>query len=145
MASHLKKYAAGLLSAKDYVAQWSADRVYADEALIVPFPTLAIFDPERSVWSIQIRAWLYLPFEGKKIKSYFASIPSFFKGGVKQEEKPEASIDEDQKLAAAIAIEENNKQKELSDEDNYEDALGELNQIIFFSNHLPCRRTGETK
>jgi hypothetical protein len=70
MVSYLKKYATAFLSAKNYIAQWSAERVYADEALIVPFPTLAIYDPDKDGWLIDIKAWLYLPFEGEKIKSY---------------------------------------------------------------------------
>jgi len=113
MASRLRKYITALASAKDYVAQWSADHVYADEALIVPFPTLAIFDPDRNVWSIHIKAWLYLPFEGKKLKSYLPSLPSFLTG--KTAEKTEESMNED---------------KELPDDENsddaYEDALAEF-------------------
>jgi len=70
MVSYLKKYATAFSSAKHYVAQWSAERVYADEALIVPFPTLAIYDPDKDGWLMDIKAWLYLPFEGEKIKSY---------------------------------------------------------------------------
>ncbi len=131
MTSYLRKYVTAFASAKDYVAQWSADHVYADEPLIVPFPTLAIFDPERCVWSIRIKAWLYLPFEGKKIKSYLPSFPSlpplprFLTG------KTEGTItDEEKKSTAAMAIEEDEKQEELSDDDIYEDALCESKTIV---------------
>lgn len=141
MTYYLKKYVNALASAKDYVGQWSANHVYADEALIVPFPTLAIFDPNKHVWNIHIKAWLYLPFEGKKLKSY---LPSFLTGktdGTKSEEKIDESTNEDdkkvdteKKRTAAIATEADRKikkQEEEStdeedvDDDIYEDALGE--------------------
>jgi hypothetical protein len=133
MASYLKKYVTALASAKDYVAQWSSDHVYADEALIVPFPTLAIFDPDKQVWAIHIKAWLYLPFEGKKLKSYLPSLPRFINR--KNEEKTDESINEDteKKVTAAIANEDKNKEstdEECADDvDMYEDALRELNQF----------------
>jgi hypothetical protein len=110
MASRLKKYIAAFASAKEYVAQWSADHVYADEALIVPFPTLAIFNPERNVWSIHIKAWLYLPLEGKKIKSYLTSLPSVFT------RKTAEKINEDEELT-----DDND-----NDDDVSEDALDEF-------------------
>jgi len=131
MASYLKKYGTALLSAKHYVGQWSADHVYADEALIIPFPTLAIFNPDKNTWLIHIKAWLYLPFEGKKLKSYIPSLRSYLTGkivGIKNEEL----ISEDEKLAAAIALEENKNQEELIDDDTFEDALCELNTRIYF-------------
>jgi hypothetical protein len=134
MTSYIKKYITALASAKEFIARWSADHVYADQALIVPFPTLAIFDPETNVWSIHIKAWLYLPFEGKKLKSYLPSLRNYLTGkidGTKNEEKIEESISEDKKLNAAMAIEGNKKQEELTDDDIFEDALGELNRIIY--------------
>src|SRR5689334_6054162 len=76
MTSYLRKYVTALASAKDYIAQWSADHVLADEALIVPFPTLATYDPDKRIWTVNIKAWIYVPFEGKKIKSYLPSLPS---------------------------------------------------------------------
>jgi hypothetical protein len=59
MTSYLRKYVTALASAKDYVAQWSSDHVFADEELIVPFPTLALFDPDKHVWCVHIKAWIY--------------------------------------------------------------------------------------
>ena len=129
MTSYFKKYVTAFASAKDYVAQWSSDHVYADEALIVPFPTLAIFDPTKHVWSVNIKAWLYLPFEGKKLKSYLPSLPSFItKKPNETTTEDTTKIDADDKLCASIPTEENNKideqNEEPSDDDMYEDALG---------------------
>ena len=100
MTSRLRKYVTALASARDYVAQWSSDHIYADQALIVPFPTLAIFDPTTHVWSIQIKAWLYLPFEGRKLKSYLPSLPGFLTGKT-DETKPEETTNEDSKKVDA--------------------------------------------
>jgi hypothetical protein len=121
-------------SAKDYVTHWSADHFYADQALIVPFPTLATFDANKQVWSVHIKAWLYLPFEGKKIKNYLSSYLPHKTDETKSEVKVEESVDEDHKTVdrekkrtAAIAIEENKKTEEsIDDEDTLEDALREL-------------------
>ncbi|CAF5135099.1 unnamed protein product [Rotaria sp. Silwood1] len=89
----------GLFSAvaltKDYMVQWAANNVYADEALIVPFPSLAIFDPDTKLWHIHIKAWLYLPFEIQKFKNYLSSLPSILTG--KTEEKSEDSINQNTK------------------------------------------------
>ncbi|CAF1387007.1 unnamed protein product [Rotaria sordida] len=133
MTSNIKKYVTALASAKSYIAQWSADHVYADEALIVPFPTLAIFDPNKHIWSISIKAWLYLPFEGKKIKGYLSSVLSNKTDSKTNDEKNEDSITDDngKGLKAAIRTALNkhiNKQDEsINDEDInddvYEDAL----------------------
>ena len=131
MTSYLRKYVTALASAKDYVAQWSSEHVYANEVLIVPFPTLAIFDPEKHTWTVQIKAWLYLPFEGKKLKSYLPSLPSLFAG------KPAEKVAEDQskvdaeKQAVAVRATEETKHDESpeeksddnEDDDIYEDAL----------------------
>lgn len=108
MTSQQRKYAAALISAKQFVSQWSAEHVYAQDALIVPFPTLAVYDPARQIWTVQIKAWLYLPFEGKKLKSYLPALTSYFSG--KSAQKTDA---DDQKVDAE------------ADEDVYEDALSE--------------------
>ncbi|CAF1028820.1 unnamed protein product [Adineta steineri] len=146
MTSYLKKYATAIISAKHYVAQWSTDHLYADQVLIVPFPTLAMYDSEKKIWSIHIKAWLYVPFQGKNLKSYLPSLPSFLRGKTDETKKEEAidednkKVDTEKKQAAAIAIKENNKVKEEepSDEEdeNYEDALeDEFNE----SNENPGR------
>jgi len=137
MSHYLKKYVTAFASAKDYVTNWSADHFYADQALIVPFPTLARFDPNKQVWSVHIKAWLYLPFEGKKIKNYLSSYLPHKTDDTKNEGKVEESIDEDHKTVdtekkrtAAIVTEENNKTKEreesIDDEATLEEALREL-------------------
>jgi hypothetical protein len=107
MVSRLKKYVAALASAKEYVAQWSSEHVYANEALIIPFPTLAIFNPERNIWSVHIKAWLYLPFEGKKIKGYISSIPNVLTRKTAEKTTTDATLTED-------------------DDDVYEDASDEI-------------------
>ena len=91
MTSYLRKYVTALASARDYVAQWSSDHVYADEELIVPFPTIARFDPHKRVWVVDIKAWVYLPFTDKSLTSYLPSLPSFFSGTKSAEEKPNES------------------------------------------------------
>ncbi|CAF0794734.1 unnamed protein product [Rotaria sp. Silwood1] len=136
MPSYLRKYVTALASAKSYVAQWSTQHVYADEALIVPFPTLAIFDREKQTWSINIKAWLYLPFEGKKIKGYLSSLPNILSS--KTEDKIDDSMNKDNKkndvgksFKVLLENEDNkdiNKQDELTDDDDgnddvYENAL----------------------
>ncbi|CAF2402093.1 unnamed protein product [Rotaria sp. Silwood2] len=136
MTSYIRKYVTALASAKSYVAQWSADHVYADKALIVPFPTLAIFDPKKQTWLIHIKAWLYFPFEGKKIKGYLSSLPNILAS--KTEEKTDDSTTKDNKkmdreknLNVFVDTEENKdikkQDKSIDDEDEnddiYEDAL----------------------
>ena len=114
MTSYLKKYVTAIASAKDYVAQWSSDHVYADEALIVPFPTLAIFDPTKDIWSVNIKAWLYLPFEGKKLKSYLPSLPSFIKKKPNETTNEDTTkIDVNDKLCASVPTKKNKMKNHL--------------------------------
>jgi len=119
MASYLKKYVTALASAKDYVAQVAVDHVYAQEALIVPFPTLAIYDREKHIWFVHIKAWLYLPFEGKKIKSYLPTMPripsisNFFAA------KPPETKNEQTPTDLPVNEEE-------IDDDIYQDCLGKM-------------------
>jgi hypothetical protein len=121
MASYLKKYVTAIASAKDYVTKWSSEQIYADEALIVPFPTLAIYDPNKQVWSINIKAWLYLPLEGKKLKNYLPSILTR-----KTEEKTVKWSNEDnEKIDTAAAIANEETDDDDADDDLYEDALSE--------------------
>jgi hypothetical protein len=116
MTSYLRKYVTALASAKDYVAQWSSDHVFADEELIVPFPTLAIFEPDKHVWSIYINAWIYLPFQSKTITDYLPSLPSFLTGsGNDKKETNEESIksnDEDKNKKTILNEDEHNQTKE---------------------------------
>jgi hypothetical protein len=100
MTSYLRKYVTALASAKDYIAQWSSDHVYADEELIVPFPTIAIFDPDKHVWTVHIKAWVYLPFQPKSFTNILPSLPtslpslsSFLGGNKKDEDKTEEFVD----------------------------------------------------
>ena len=100
MTSYLRKYVTALASAKDYIAQWSSDHVYADEELIVPFPTIAIFDPDKHVWTVHIKAWIYLPFQPKSftnilpsLPTSLPSLPSFLGGSKKDEDKTEEFVD----------------------------------------------------
>jgi len=97
MTSYLRKYVTALASAKDYIAQWSSDHVFADEGFIVPFPTLAIFDPNKHIWSVHIKAWIYLPFQNKSLTSYLPSLPSFLSGNKNSEKENEENIDESNK------------------------------------------------
>ncbi len=115
MSHYLKKYVTAFASAKDYVTNWSADHFYADQALIVPFPTLARFDPSKQIWSVHIKAWLYLPFEGKKIKNYLSNYLPHKTDETKNEVKVEESIDEDHK-----------REELMDDEDTLGEALREL-------------------
>jgi hypothetical protein len=96
MTSYLRKYVTALASARDYVAQWSSDHVYADEELIVPFPTLAIFDPDKHVWTVHIKAWIYLPLQAKSLTSLLPSLPRLFtshkNNATKNEENSEKSM-----------------------------------------------------
>jgi hypothetical protein len=93
MTSYLRKYVTALASAKDYIAQWSSDHVFSGEELIVPFPTLAIFDPDKHVWTVHIKAWVYLPFQDKSLKSYLPSLPKFLTGNKSEEKQVEVSTD----------------------------------------------------
>ena len=151
MTSYLRKYVTALASAKDYVAQWSSDHVFADEALIVPFPTLAIYDPDRKIWSVCIKAWVYSPFQSKSLTSYLPSLPKFIKGGAEKtdktksedtdlkvdDEKKEVAAEvtnkiEKEKVKEALAAEEPDDENENENDvdDIYEDALG--NDRFFF-------------
>jgi len=170
MTSYLRKYVTALASAKDYVAQWSSDHVFADEELIVPFPTLAIFEPDKHVWSIYINAWIYLPFQSKTITDYLPSLPSFLTGsGNDKKETSEESIksndedehnqtkestnvtvDKDKKDAAATASKDDHKAKKKgeasdSDDDMYDDVLRTYFSSCFYTNinikYLSRRRT----
>jgi hypothetical protein len=114
MTSYLRKYVTALASARDYIAQWSSDHVFADEELIVPFPTLAIFHPDKHIWIVHIKAWIYLPFQTKSLTSYLPSLPSFMSGNktneIKNKENIEKSIrnsnDNDTKKKQTIFNEE---------------------------------------
>jgi len=103
MTSYLRKYVTALASAKDYLAQWSSDHVYADEELIVPFPTLAIFNPDKRIWEVNIRAWVYLPFQTKSLTSYLPSLPSFLMKNTNDESEK---------------VDENEEKKTVSNEEN---------------------------
>ncbi|CAF0939602.1 unnamed protein product [Rotaria sp. Silwood1] len=105
MTSYLRKYVTALASAKDYIAQWSSDHVYADDELIVPFPTLAIFDPNKHIWSVHIKAWIYLPLQTKLLTSYLPSLPSFLTGSKTNKTKNKENIEE------SININDENKTK----------------------------------
>ena len=59
MTSYLRKYVTALASTKDYTTQCSSDHVYTDEELIVPSPTLAMFDSDNHIGSVHIKAWIY--------------------------------------------------------------------------------------
>lgn len=141
MTSYLRKYVTALASAKDYVAHWSADRVYVDEALIVPFPTLAIFDQKTKAWTVNIKAWLYLPFQSRSIKNY---LPTFLTGkgadgtkameyNVEKEEVAHADDKVDAKItvvpsgstATQPAGHEDVHTNDDENDDMYEDALRE--------------------
>lgn len=93
MTSYLRKYVTALASARDYVAQWSSDHVFADEELIVPFPTIARFDPEKHVWNVNIKAWVYLPFQPKSFTDYLPSLPTLFVGKKNEETTTKVSAD----------------------------------------------------
>ncbi|CAF3379917.1 unnamed protein product [Rotaria socialis] len=117
MTSYLKKSVVALASARTYIAQWSAEHVYADEALIIPFPTLAKFNPDKGVWSVQIKAWLYLPIEGNKLKIFFSSLPGRLMRKI-ESTKREDSVDKELNLNVAGDLEENNEQVEIIDDDD---------------------------
>ncbi|CAF4845665.1 unnamed protein product [Rotaria socialis] len=76
MTSYLQKYIAALSSATDYISQWSPNQALADEEHIVPFPTLAIFDRNKQIWLVHVKAWIYLPIETKTLADYLSSLSS---------------------------------------------------------------------
>lgn len=136
MASYLKKCATSLVLAKNYVAQWSADHLYSNEALIVPFPTIALFDPDRKIWSINVKAWVYLPFEGKKIKSYCSSLPNVVMRKIASTRSGEVTDKPNEEVQALETFPELNRnrnannQEAVNDEDlddqSYQISLGKL-------------------
>jgi hypothetical protein len=95
MTSYLRKYVTALASARDYVANWSSEHVFADEELIVPFPTIAKFDPNKHVWVVDIKAWVYLPFQNIPLTNYLPSLPNIFTGSKTTENKPNESTNSD--------------------------------------------------
>ena len=118
MTSYIRKYVTALASARDYIAQWSSDHVYADEELIVPFPTLATYDTHRHRWSVHIKAWVYLPFQPKSISSYLPSLPSFLSGSEKKEgEDKQANEEKSDKSTDVADSDDNNKKKTVFNED----------------------------
>lgn len=128
MTSYLRKYVTALASAKDYVAQWSSDHVYADEELIVPFPTLALFDPKKHVWCVCIKAWIYLPFQNKSLTSYLPSLSSFMTG-TKKEENIEKSVDEkDEIKTKKKTIFNEDEQKQTTNESQSKDSNIKVDQ-----------------
>ncbi|CAF1344848.1 unnamed protein product [Adineta ricciae] len=117
MTSYLRKYVTALASARDYIAQWSSDHVYADEELIVPFPTLATYDAHRHRWSVHIKAWVYLPFQPKSITSYLPSLPSFLSGSEKKEDEEKQANEGKSDKSTEVADGDNNKKKTVFNED----------------------------
>lgn len=103
MTSYLRKYVTAIASARDYVAQWSSEHVYANEELIVPFPTIARFNPEKRAWIVNIKAWVYLPFQPKSLTSYLPSLPTILTG--------RKAADAAKKLAESSDDTESNKTK----------------------------------
>jgi len=150
MTSYLRKYVTALASAKDYIATWSSDHVYADEELIVPFPTIAVFNPDKHVWTVHIKAWVYLPFQSKSLTSYLPSLPSFLGGSSSNETKKDeefvdahdgdpnklkeskstenVKVDADKKEAAAILKKEN---QEIKKTDESSDEASEPDDDIY--------------
>lgn len=122
MSTKWKKYVTALIAAKEYVTEWSAEQLYADEILVVPFPTLAIYDPEQSMWSVQVRAWLYAPFQNKKWKDYFKSLMQRVKK--RREEKAlepvSSKADNEKKTFVARWTKKEEKSTDDEQEDNEE-------------------------
>ncbi|UJR30867.1 hypothetical protein I4U23_018382 [Adineta vaga] len=116
MTSYIRKYVTALASAKDYIAQWSSDHVYADEELIVPFPTLAIFDAHKHAWLVHIKAWVYLPFQPKSLSSYLPSLPSFLGGGDKQEDEQKKTNEKEVKESTDSIPKDDKKKKSVFNE-----------------------------
>ncbi|CAF3393817.1 unnamed protein product [Rotaria socialis] len=85
MTSYLQKYIAALSSATDYISQWSPNQALADEEHIVPFPTLAIFDRNKQIWLVHVKAWIYLPIETKTLADYLSSLSSLLIGSKNEE------------------------------------------------------------
>lgn len=117
MTSYLRKYVTALASARDYVAQWSSEHVFADEELIVPFPTIARFNPEKRVWVVGIKAWVYLPFQTKSLSSYLPSLPTILTG--------KKVTDTTKKPADSNDDAENKQKKTIFNEDDENLATGE--------------------
>ncbi|CAF2469265.1 unnamed protein product [Rotaria sp. Silwood2] len=119
MTSYLRKYVTALASAKDYIAQWSSDHVFADEELIVPFPTLAIYDPNKRIWTVHIKAWVYLPLQTKSLTSYLPSLPSFLTSSKSNEKQNEETKTNEEKMEDCINVNDENKRTiTVSNEEN---------------------------
>lgn len=121
MNTKWKKYIDGLVSAKEYVAQRSSERVDSNDVFIVPFPTLAIYDSIRDVWLAQVKAWVYVPFQNKNWKSYFDSLTQRLKK--KPDEKKQDEItwkndnDSDKKTAVARFVKKWNDEEDEEEDD----------------------------
>lgn len=121
MNTKWKKYIDGLVSAKEYVAQRSSERVDSNDVFIVPFPTLAIYDSIRDVWLAQVKAWVYVPFQNKNWKSYFDSLTQRLKK--KPDEKKQDEItwkndnDNDKKTAVARFVKKWNDEEDEEEDD----------------------------
>ena len=131
MTSYLRKYVTAVASAKDYIAQWSSEHVFADEPLIIPFPTLAIFDAERRVWSVHIKAWVYLPFQSKPLTNYLPSLPNLWTSAKPKENgsnevvtKTIGEEDRCRKTDVPVSGVKGNETDESDEDDIYHDALG---------------------
>ncbi|CAF0935447.1 unnamed protein product [Adineta steineri] len=120
MTSYIRKYVTAVASAKDYIAQWSSDHVYSDEELIVPFPTLAIYDPHKHAWTVHIKAWVYVPFQAKSLTSYLPSLPSFLGGsGNNKKENEDKKVDKENVDESNNSNNENQKKKTIFNENEY--------------------------
>jgi hypothetical protein len=120
MTSYLRKYVTALASARDYIAHWSSEHIYADEELIIPFPTIARFNPDKHVWIVDIKAWVYLPFQTKSLTSYLPSLPSIFTGTKNAEIKADETTDSnnDNKTKKTIFNEQDQNKESPSTSNN---------------------------
>ncbi|CAF4029947.1 unnamed protein product [Rotaria sp. Silwood1] len=92
MTTYLRKYVNSLASAKEYIAQWLSNHVLGNEELFISFPTLLMFDRKKHIYSVHIKARIFLILQTKSLTSYFSSLLSLLTGSKSDETNNENSL-----------------------------------------------------